>query len=510
MSSLSEVKIIYGYCIKNDNNLSSNIHYNSMCFCGSLYQQNNQIILDSAQFRGVDEYQLIHSPITTELNFEKGNFRSGNYIWLGHIPDHFGHFILSLISRLWAVYSYPNHFRLAYCGKNFDEILKTRYICDLFEVFGLNINRMIKINDGDILEYTYVPQQCFIENYCSNKIIGQLYDKFSKYNKISCENDFVYISRRNITSGTFGVENEKDLEFFLMRKGIKIINIEELSIKDQINEWGKYNNFIGFSGSSFHLGSLLNNKTFIIINRNEFLSSNQYIIDQFSKNKCYHLYSNNIVLKNNDKFNLYFEIKDVEKMANDISGVIEKIKNSKINPTTVNRLHKSASKFLIKNDSIGEKISHYAIATQSSIYGIDEGNTRNAQGVLSGYLTGIYQFHTELEENPWIKLDLTKRSLINEIRIFNRNDRRETYNRFHEYEILTSEDDIEYNKIFSSFNEKITQNIINGEKFPIRVLFSNDIFSRYIKIVSIGYKYLHLDQIEVFGFWCDPEGTKNP
>lgn len=503
MSSLSEVKIIYGYCLKMDNNLSSNIYYNSICFCSSLYQENNQIILDSAQFRGVDEYQLIHSPITNELDSEKGNFRSGNYIWLGHIPDHFGHFILSLISRLWAIYSYPNNFRLAYCGKNFEEILKTRYICDIFEIIGLDINRMIKINDGDILEYTYVPQQAFIENYCSNKIISQLCDKFSKYNNVHNENDFVYISRGNITSGTFGIENEKDLELCLIKKGIKVINIEKLSIEEQLNTWGRYSNFIGFSGSSFHLGSLLNNKTFIIINRNEFLSSNQYIIDQFSKNKCYHLYLNEFTIKNSDKFNLYLAINDVEKTSTDIYNVISNIRNCKIKTTTVNRNNKSASKFLIRNDSIGEKISHYSLATQSSIYSIDEGKTRHAQGVLSGYLTGSYQFHTEAEKDPWIKLDLTKKSLINEIRIFNRNDGCEEYNRFHEYEILISDDDIRYTKIFSSFNEKLINDIVNVEKNPIRVLFSNDIFSRYIKIVSIGYKYLHLDQIEVFGFWCD-------
>lgn len=143
-----------------------------------------------------------------------------------------------------------------------------------------------------------------------------------------------------------------------------------------------------------------------MINRDQYLSSNHYIFDMFSNNKSFHFFTNLLETKSSENYNLLSRITNVDKLAESFLEAINSFKNGSLYPTNVDRKNKSLSPFLICDDSIGEKISHSAVATQSSTYDIDEGKSREAQGVLSGKLTGSYQCHTKFEQNPWIKIDL--------------------------------------------------------------------------------------------------------
>ncbi|EHH68835.1 glycosyltransferase 61 family protein [Gluconobacter morbifer] len=495
---LKKVKSIYGYCIKNNEILGISSYRYVISDGGSLYKENGQIIIESASFRGADKYDIIHSNITTNLDFEKGKIIENDCIWIGHIPNHFGHFVLSLVSRLWCVDSFPNNMTIAYCGESIEYISKLSYVVDLFELIGVSIDRLLRVNDGDILSSVYIPNQAIIENYSSNKAINNFFEKFSKYNSEFISEEFVYVSKSNQSSGVFGIENEKDLENALVKKGLKVICFENLSIVEQLETWGKYKNFIGFSSSAFHLGSLLNDKNFIIINRDKSLSSNHYILDIFSNNRCFHLFSDLIESKENKDFNLYCRITDVEELAENFIDAIKSSIDGSLLPTRIDRKYKSASPFLICNDSIGEKISHSAVATQSSTYDVDEGKPREAQGILSGHLTGSYQCHTNFEDNPWIEINLSNLSMVNEIRIFNRNDSYDLFFRFGRFLILSSDDGYNYREIYSGNNNyEYSGSAINN---PIRVCFSEDIISKHIKLVSVGYGCIHLDQIEIYGF----------
>lgn len=134
---------------------------------------------------------------------------------------------------------------------------------EIFKIIGVDICRLIKLESGNILSSVFIPEQAISENYSSYKAIKNFFNNFSKYNSDNVIDDFVYVSRSKQTKGVFGIENEKEFELILENSGVKILHFECMNIIDQIKTWGKCKNFIGFSGSAFHLGSLLDNKTLL-------------------------------------------------------------------------------------------------------------------------------------------------------------------------------------------------------------------------------------------------------
>lgn len=126
MAHLKKVKFIYGYCLKNDQVLNISEYDNVIFDDGALYKNNGKIIIESVMFRGVDKYHILNKKVTTDLNFDNRNIISKNCIWIGHIPDHFGHFIINLASTLWSINNFPDDYMIAYSGVNVEDILKKR------------------------------------------------------------------------------------------------------------------------------------------------------------------------------------------------------------------------------------------------------------------------------------------------------------------------------------------------------------------------------------------------
>ena len=98
-----------------------------------------------------------------------------------------------------------------------------------------------------------------------------------------------------------------------------------------------------------------------------------------------------------------------------------------------------------------------------------------------------FAFHTDIEEKPWILLDLHKKSLINKITISNRKDRYKE----RVYKLV-----IEYS------NDKHIFNLIKSGFFPfnesLSIIFNKGIVARYIRISLDGRDYFHLSKIEIF------------
>ena len=98
-----------------------------------------------------------------------------------------------------------------------------------------------------------------------------------------------------------------------------------------------------------------------------------------------------------------------------------------------------------------------------------------------------FSFHTDLENNPWVELDLGASYLLYNIVVFNRKN--DSQNRAYNLKVTISNDQVHYEVIHSGFipfNDKIEFKLDNLKT------------ARYVKLSIEGFSYFHLSKIEIF------------
>ncbi|WP_296866290.1 discoidin domain-containing protein [uncultured Methanobrevibacter sp.] len=99
-----------------------------------------------------------------------------------------------------------------------------------------------------------------------------------------------------------------------------------------------------------------------------------------------------------------------------------------------------------------------------------------------------YSFHTNLEQNPWVELDLGAIYVLYNIVVFNIKNK-DYQDRANNLQVEISTDKVNYeiiHKGFISFKEKIEFNLDNLKT------------ARYVKLSIDDFNYFHLSKIEVF------------
>ncbi len=148
-------------------------------------------------------------------------------------------------------------------------------------------------------------------------------------------------------------------------------------------------------------------------------------------------------------------------------------------------------------------------ATQSSISAWSIGKTKeeDARGGNDGKINDLYGFHTDIEENPWWRVDLESAYQIGEVRIINRHVQA---HRLVHFSIWGSTDDTEWSLLYRK-----TDDVVFGEGLePFSVILSGKPTARYVKIQLDGMDCLHFHECLIFGraasFAQDGTNQNNP
>lgn len=137
-------------------------------------------------------------------------------------------------------------------------------------------------------------------------------------------------------------------------------------------------------------------------------------------------------------------------------------------------------------------------ATQSSISAASVGRTveDDAAGAVNGSISKKYNFHTASEDSPWWKLDLGDEYRIHEVRLFNRLEHVKIAARALRFDILVSDDDVEWTVAFSK-DDDVYFGGADGRPFVFAPV--QEIRARFIKVRLKGYGCLHLNQVQIYG-----------
>jgi len=253
-----------------------------------LYTSDGLRIEDSCRFQGRGRRTLItDAPETIDVTLDRASLKrvSQKTIYAGVFNEHYGHFLLEDIARLW--YAAKNQDLPILChGLTARKTLKKTFLDTFFELVNLDRRRFITFKHPVLLNEVIIPYPSFSirsEGFEVHKIIPEnVANRVLQTCVQKTTNQPVYLSRSKLNRKFRQITNEDKLEILLREKGFLICYPEKLSLQEQIQLVNKHEVIIGSLGSAFHsilfdVSSTRNSVCFGL--KEQFINSNYFIID---------------------------------------------------------------------------------------------------------------------------------------------------------------------------------------------------------------------------------------
>lgn len=264
----------------------------------SLFQSNGRVVPEAVYYQGLAH---LHTPFgSLSASLEHGDFEPApdefEYVYVGHISDHYGHFLLSSLPRFWSLgTTWSERTRFVYNEPISPEALFSRpFVAEIFGALGLRPTDFMQFPKGAHFSRILVPALSFEENNLGYRVFARLCNRIgniltTNMNVRPSEHP-VYLSKHKLKRGISQVVNEIEIVQEMERLGIEVICPEELSLTQQIMLWKKHPILLGVIGSAFHTGIFVPRPRCIIVNHGPEIWSNQIILDRINRSKVDYYY----------------------------------------------------------------------------------------------------------------------------------------------------------------------------------------------------------------------------
>lgn len=227
-------------------------------FTGGVYNQSGKLVTNSLRqqigHKGPDPFPQ-RSPTSYDVSLKFVNYKLGRFLYLGFYTEHYGHFLLETLARLWAVK------QGCYDGFVFNEFVIPRQSSgvsnlakDCFESFGIDASKILIVEESVMFEVLDVPNsQFYIGNRAHPRYID-IYREISSNLNSNCSGvDLrVYISRSALNKRRRKVVNEVLIEEAFKAYGFVVVHPQTLSFREQLGLLAKTDILAGLDGSGLH------------------------------------------------------------------------------------------------------------------------------------------------------------------------------------------------------------------------------------------------------------------
>lgn len=202
----------------------------------------------------------------------------------GTIYDHFGHFLLDSLSRLYPILNEvrdsnsPILFHYPLDSLDREKVLKG-YVGEFLTLLGLAHKKIVFINEPLLVNKLYFHEATFSDaNFVSDSIKSS-YPCLSHKPKTAKKG---FISKSKLQSGTGFTSQGEEIDEIFESLGFDVIYPESIALQEQIDIVQSYDVLIGFPSSFFHLKLFCKEGAKLIImfpEIDEFLHTNFLNID---------------------------------------------------------------------------------------------------------------------------------------------------------------------------------------------------------------------------------------
>ncbi len=239
---------------------------------GCIYDSNKRKICLSERSSGHkgDFYQSINPESLPIKNHKDLETLLGKSVYLGHLMNHYGHFITETISTFWLLLE--EHCFDHYIFHSFEGSSSIpNYATHIIDAFKIPKSKILIINTPLKLEEVVIPERLVQLNFKIDRNMLEVYSYLKEFIltnfPVKIKNhELLYLSRLKTSKRKINriIINEADIEEYFKRLGFKILYLEEMPFNQQISIFNQAKIIVGFSGSALHNCVFTNIKTQII------------------------------------------------------------------------------------------------------------------------------------------------------------------------------------------------------------------------------------------------------
>ena len=261
-----------------------------------IYDFGRKLITQSVYFRGPDVREVA-PPIAMlhDYNSIQAYAEDDEYIYIGHIHDHYGHFILSTVSRLWHKIFLETDLKIIYSSTtNFEDQLNKPIVSAVLDATGISRDRFVRFDEPKKLRKVYIPAPAFEESNFAHQVMSDfcngIGEKIASHYISHTQNVPLFLSKAKLKTGVRKIINEQEIVYELERLGIEVAYPEELNIGEQIALWYNRKNIVAFSGSALHTSLFAPGNRVVSLNYDKHINSSFLLCDTINRSDASYYY----------------------------------------------------------------------------------------------------------------------------------------------------------------------------------------------------------------------------
>lgn len=211
-----------------------------------------------------------------------------DYVYGGYANGHYGHFLLSTLSRLWQA-PFESQSKIVFHLDVDPDVYLTSYpfAAEIFAVMGISIGDIVRFEKPVRFRRLRVPEPAFIEEERAftafRTLCRRIGLQLSRDVKRRPRRGPAYFSKSALNHGVWRIVGEEALAERLSEAGFDIVFPEQLSLAEQIAEFEDRSLIIAPVGSALHTAIFSNHCCPVIAyTADDYVLSNLRMIDRLA------------------------------------------------------------------------------------------------------------------------------------------------------------------------------------------------------------------------------------
>ncbi|NTF11099.1 glycosyltransferase family 61 protein [Agrobacterium rubi] len=254
----------------------------------------------------------------------------GDFLYIGSLNPHYGHFIVNSLSRLWPLQvdkSFKKMTLVCHAPANRDAWEKIHFATMMVRGLGIDWDDILFISEPTLIHQVFVPDQSIIEQTLVYPVFGETGKLIGKqhWGHINSRKEPLYISKTRLKSGVGHIQDENVIEEKASRAGFRVIYPETLTFSEQIKALSEHQIIAGTLGSGFHTSLFApSNKTLICLAPVKDINTNYKLIDSVTQANSLYYVPKNLSYAYGKDFQTTCVAENIEQVADEfIESVME-------------------------------------------------------------------------------------------------------------------------------------------------------------------------------------------
>ena len=294
-----------------------------------LYDHGRRMIVDSAYFRGPDP-ECIKGRLSLGADWPTRveTAPEDDYYFLGPVHAHYGHFLLSTFSRLWALRRFGGR-RMKLLTYAMPDLAAHPYIDVLLRSVGYSIEDCVTFTQPTLVRSVLVAAPSLEETNFVHQEYARLCQSAAAallQGTASARTDTpMYLAKYGLKRGVAQLDNEAMVAEALAKRGVDVVFPERLSLPEQIRLFSDRRCIAGLLGSAFHTASFVRERRLMMLAYNRRIYTNQMLVDKAGRHAALYVCPRHgLDARKEDNFHVVYSLRNPEALAEDFLRLFDR------------------------------------------------------------------------------------------------------------------------------------------------------------------------------------------